>query len=1322
MIFKKYFAVILFFLLFIYAEAIAQNKLWIDTLQAGKGQTVKFSAKISNSEQFNAFQLDIILPVSLIYINSSVKLSGRAQDHQITASLLSDQKTLRVISYSASSANFSGNSGTVFTFECNVNPEAAPGNYPLVIANALISDSSGKNILTGINDGSFTFISPKININQSSIDFGRVPLGQSPLQSITISNTGNALLNISSFSSNSAEIKFTDSSSAVIQAGGSIQKQIIFNSQVKGTKSVQLKIISNDPVDSQKVISVSGIAYAINEIHVGTIAGRSGTRGQLKISVNNMEPFTALELSLNIPSQMKYVPASAKFIARNTDHVIAVDTTNKNNLKIIAYSPGNNSFTGNNGELLSLDFDLSGQGGYYPINITNAIISSPDGSNIISASYSGSLTISSPRIYLPQTSYTFNSISVLDSSQTSIAVQNTGDDTLKISSVNSDSEKFKNTTILPLIILPNSSGTISVRYHSSVKGNFTGKLTLVHNDVVNNPSVISLSGSSFNPNQLVVNSTQGVNGTIIPLSFSINNYDQFVAFQFDVQLPTGVTYQTGSAVLSSRAADHSISASVLSNGNIRFISYSLNQSPFTGNSGEVLRFNVLLNNSSGGSFPVTLSNVVIGDSKNQNVLSGFTNGTVTILIPPAAPNLSSPSNGSTGVSISPVLSWQSVTGADSYRLQAGTDSTFTTGIVYDDSTLTAVNKQLTGLLNSTKYYWRVRAKNIAGVSNWSAVFNFTTIIAVPGVPILQTPINNSTNQSTNLTLSWGAVTTATSYHLQLATDSSFTNMVINDTNLTTLNKQVSSLSNSTKYYWRVSAKNAGGEGSWSTVFNFTTIISGPSVPVLQSPSNGSTGVSISPTLSWNAVTGADSYRLQAGTDSTFTTGIVYDDSTLTAVSKQLTGLLNSTKYYWRVRAKNAGGIGGWSVVFGFMTIIKMISAPTNLASDVNQINKVILTWTDNSNNESGFKLERTGADGNTFSLLVSLHSDTTSFLDSTVQEGKTYKYRIKAYNQNVESLYSNESIILTPVSSINPPSDVKVTADTAGHFEITWRDNSTNESGFIINRGIVDSIKTSTTIAYGIFSIDKITDIIPEYSPLDTLPANSTKYTDVSSKEGIYYKYKVVAYNLNGVSLGKTDTTKMNIITLLAPSNLESSLEVKTKIKVLLTWKNNSLIAQRIVIEKADNNPAKFTLIDTVKSNVTNYVDSLVENLHTYYYRLKAYDNSVTSAYSGVTSKTILTDLNYSGNNLPKDYALLQNYPNPFNPSTVIKYDLPKVSFVTLKIYDVLGREVRTLVNEDKPAGRYEVNFNADNLASGIYLYRIQAGNYVETKKLMVIK
>jgi len=89
---------------------------------------------------------------------------------------------------------------------------------------------------------------------------------------------------------------------------------------------------------------------------------------------------------------------------------------------------------------------------------------------------------------------------------------------------------------------------------------------------------------------------------------------------------------------------------------------------------------------------------------------------------------------------------------------------------------------------------------------------------------------------------------------------------------------------------------------------------------------------------------------------------------------------------------------------------------------------------------------------------------------------------------------------------------------------------------------------------------------------------------------------------------------------------------------------------------------------------------------------------------------------------LPSSYILSQNYPNPFNPSTTFRYSIPSESKVIIKVYDILGKEIETLINEEKPAGEYEVEFNGANLSSGIYFYQLRAGSFIETKKMVLIR
>ena len=150
-------------------------------------------------------------------------------------------------------------------------------------------------------------------------------------------------------------------------------------------------------------------------------------------------------------------------------------------------------------------------------------------------------------------------------------------------------------------------------------------------------------------------------------------------------------------------------------------------------------------------------------------------------------------------------------------------------------------------------------------------------------------------------------------------------------------------------------------------------------------------------------------------------------------------------------------------------------------------------------------------------------------------------------------------------------------------------------------------------------------------------------------------------------------------------------------------------------------------MINSVAGDVSEYVDyelsSVWADHYEAEYKIRAKDyNSHYSEYSSVVS---ITFGHFSKSNTfvtNYEYVLYQNYPNPFNPSTTINYSIKSAGLVTLKVYDILGTEVATLVNERKEPGNYDVTFNAANLPSGIYVYMLISGNFLDSKKLILAK
>ncbi|BDQ01495.1 T9SS type A sorting domain-containing protein [Ignavibacterium sp.] len=189
------------------------------------------------------------------------------------------------------------------------------------------------------------------------------------------------------------------------------------------------------------------------------------------------------------------------------------------------------------------------------------------------------------------------------------------------------------------------------------------------------------------------------------------------------------------------------------------------------------------------------------------------------------------------------------------------------------------------------------------------------------------------------------------------------------------------------------------------------------------------------------------------------------------------------------------------------------------------------------------------------------------------------------------------------------------------------------------------------------------------------------------------------------------------------PVELESFIAQVVENKVVLEWitsteLNNSGFEIQYSVDNKTFDYIAFVPgfgTTTEKHSYSYTVENLGKGVH--YFRLKQID------YDGTETLTNSVEVNIN-NNLIKDFALEQNYPNPFNPSTKISWHSPVGSWQTLKVYDMLGNEVATLVNEYKDAGSYQVTFDSEkyNLPSGVYIYKLQAGNFVSTKKLSLIK
>lgn len=206
----------------------------------------------------------------------------------------------------------------------------------------------------------------------------------------------------------------------------------------------------------------------------------------------------------------------------------------------------------------------------------------------------------------------------------------------------------------------------------------------------------------------------------------------------------------------------------------------------------------------------------------------------------------------------------------------------------------------------------------------------------------------------------------------------------------------------------------------------------------------------------------------------------------------------------------------------------------------------------------------------------------------------------------------------------------------------------------------------------------------------------------VGGRNGTIFKFQngytipVSLVSLTAFSQNEVVTVNWTTVTELNNNGFEIERKLRTDGNNLNLWEKIGIV----VGHGTTTEPNKYVFVDRVN------------NSGVYQYRLKQIDNNGEFEYSKIVEVELFLD----------KYTVYQNYPNPFNPSTTIRYQLPKDGMVTLKIYDVLGAEVATLVSEEKTAGTYEVDFNASQLANGVYVYKIQSGDYFDSKKMTLLK
>lgn len=384
--------------------------------------------------------------------------------------------------------------------------------------------------------------------------------------------------------------------------------------------------------------------------------------------------------------------------------------------------------------------------------------------------------------------------------------------------------------------------------------------------------------------------------------------------------------------------------------------------------------------------------------------------------------------------------------------------------------------------------------------------------------------------------------------------------------------------------------------------------------------------------------------------------------------------------------------------------IGALKSPEDLSASNATKGKILLSWNFSSTVTPNFIVERkmliSTNKWSEYAMLDSTHHFQTKYIDSNVTESQKFKYRVKAVLDNISSSYSNE-VEITPIfSNLNAPFNFTATINEYEAIQLNWQDTNYIAMHYDLQKKIVNSFYYTLTAFW-----NRDTLYIDEIIPSSTL---------------IYYRVRSV-YGNNNSSFTELQIMSPPFMPLISPSNLNGTIGDSNK--VILTWNDNSNNEKEFYIVRGKTQSSAFN-IGRVNRNFTTFIDSFPK-----LYGLEAelwygvYANNPHSWSNTNWFYLEITDI--QGHNIPEtNFTLSNNFPNPFNPTTTIYFQIPKLQHIQLIIYDVLGNEVATLVNEEKSAGNYEVEFRTDEikLSSGIYFYRLHAGDFVETKKMILLR
>ena len=595
----------------------AQNNFFMEGKSVQQDVDFEFDIFVNSDVKVGAFQFDIEFDASYLELGT-VPVTSLMESFNVSYNQLDDQ-TLRVIGYTTDNQNLSFDNSPILrmSYKSLKNPVNISPN----IRNFVVSDLSGNQIEMSFETNTISVLGPKLFIEIDNIDFGQIRVDDTYNTSFNIYNNGNEDLVVSKISLPTGII-FDEQVPFTINSGENKTINLVIDTSNEIIIDGIISFETNDVNEERAAqsVSIQGTVFSRNELFMSSQTGVRGEPSQISLFLENQKECLGVQFDLKFPDNFIVDTESIKLTDRISEHNFSINNIGNNTYRFLIYSLSNKRIEEGQGALLTFEVVPNDAAGQYQIEMLNAVGMDANQKDILTSYQGMFFNVSAPIIEISPSQINLNNMNSGALKDFNFDLYNNSSLTLKVDSLIYNKEKISLGQLeFPLIINSNTSKTLNATYSSTILGEFQDTITVHHNGESVSDK-ITISGNITAQNYLYNESLEIFYEDIDTLQVKLLNELPLRGLQFDLSADENIKIDYANIAYTSSFDGFSMSTSTLSNGNQRFLIYSIQQKLIPAGNRTIIKIPVsLIDVSNPGTFELGYNQVFLSDENNSYV-------------------------------------------------------------------------------------------------------------------------------------------------------------------------------------------------------------------------------------------------------------------------------------------------------------------------------------------------------------------------------------------------------------------------------------------------------------------------------------------------------------------------------------------------------------------------------------------------------------------------------------------------------------------------------------------------------------------------------